>query len=372
MGSVIAHRWGRYRHRLAAGHLALGRREDALGHAAAAVRHLQRSDDSRELVAAYEIVATCHQELGHLEAAATARRNAVSVLERSAPGTTDLVLALVNLGDLLRFQGHFDQAETLLRRALTAAPTDTEGDRGGVRATVLNAVGIVYKDTGRYHAAEAAYTEALGLLTTTGAPDDSATASLWHNLAGLAHARGDAARAATAADRAVTLRERALGPEHHLVAQDLAIHGAALLELGRTTEAEQRFARALTIFRARHPADQYDVAVNLGNFAACRLQRNDPAGAETLFRQGLAIKQAILGDNHPEIARQLNNLAIAVAAQHRHHDANDLHQQALTIARNTLPANHPLTQTCAQQVAGRPTSSPPNRNPATTPSAPTP
>jgi tetratricopeptide (TPR) repeat protein len=351
MHLALARRWGRYRRRLAAGHLALGHREDAIGHGRAAVRHLQRSDDSGELVAAYEILATCQQELGDLEAAAAARRSALTVLEQSAPGTTDLVRALVNLGDLLRFQGRFAEAETHLRRALTAAPTYPEGDRARVRATVLNALGIVYKDTGRYHAAQAAYTEALDLLATTSVSDDSAIASLWHNLAGLAHARGDADRAATAADRAVKLRERAVGPDHQLVAQDLAVHGAALLELGRTTEAEQRFARALTTFRARHPADQYDVAVNLSNLAACRLQRNDPAGAETLFRQGLAIKQAILGQNHPEIARQLNNLAIAVAAQHRHHEANDLHQQALTTARNTLPANHPLTQACAQHAA---------------------
>ena len=41
-----------------------------------------------------------------------------------------------------------------------------DGDGPPVRALVLNALGIVYKDTGRYHAAEVAYTEALELITT--------------------------------------------------------------------------------------------------------------------------------------------------------------------------------------------------------------
>jgi tetratricopeptide (TPR) repeat protein len=351
MHPAMARRWGRYRQRLAAGHAASGRREDALRHATAAVRHLQHGAGlPTELFAACEIIATCQQELGQLEAAVAARQSASDILERTAPGTTASTLALVKLGDLFRFQGRFDQAEEIVTRALAGASTDADGDEPPVRALVLNALGIVYKDTGRYHDAEVAYIEALELITTTCGPDDPAAATLWHNIAGLAHARGQADQAATSAARAVEIRERALGPDHHFVAQDLAVQGAALLEIGRTAEAEELFGRALAIFRARHPADHYDVAVNLSNLAACRLQRNDGVGAEPLFRQGLSIKQAIFGDHHPEIARQLNNLAVAVAAQHRHNEATDLHRQALSIAQNTLPANHPLTHTCLQNV----------------------
>jgi tetratricopeptide (TPR) repeat protein len=352
MHRAIARRLGRYRRRLAAGHAVWGRPDDALRHATAAVRHLQHCTGlSRELVAVYDIVATCQQRLGQLDAAVAARQNASDILERTVPGTTASTLALVKLGDLVRFQGRFDQAEEILTRALTGAPNDTDGDVPPVRAIVLNALGIVYKDTGRYDVAQVAYAQALEVITTTCAPDDPAEAGLWHNIAGLAHARSQFDEAATAAARAVEIRERALGPDHHLVAQDLAVHGAALLELGRTSEAEQLFGRALAIFRARHAADQYDVAVNLSNLAACRLQRNDGVGAETLFRQGLSIKQATFGGQHPEIARQLNNLAVAVAAQHRLDEATDLHRQALAIAQNTLPAHHPLTNTCLRNVA---------------------
>jgi tetratricopeptide (TPR) repeat protein len=267
MHPAIARRWGRYRQRLAAGHAAMGRREDALRHAVAAVRHLRHSTDVRtELVAAYDIVATCQQDLGQLEAAAAARQSAIHVLERTARRTTAWTLALVELGDLVRLQGHFDEAEAILTQALTDAPTDRDVDEPPVRAVVLNVLGIVYKDTGRYHAAQIAYAEAFELVATTCAPDDRAFAPLWHNIAGLAHARGHADQAATAATRAVEIRERALGPHHHLVAQDLAVQGAALLDLGRAAEAEQLFGRALAIFRARHPADQYDVAVNIATW----------------------------------------------------------------------------------------------------------
>jgi tetratricopeptide (TPR) repeat protein len=352
MHPAIARRWGRYRQRLAAGHAALGRPDDALRHATAALRHLQQCNAlPTELVASYDIIATCQQELGQLDAAVAARQNASDILERTAPGTTASTSALVKLGDLVRFGGRFDEAEEVLTRAISRAPTDADDDGPPVRALVLNAFGIVYKDTGRYHGAELAYAEALELIIATCGPDDPAEAGLWHNIAGLAHARGRADQAATAAARAVEIRERALGPDHHLVGQDLAVLGAALLELGRSAEAEQLFGRALAIVRSRHPADQYDVAVNLSNLAACRLQREDGVGAEALFREGLSIKQMIFGGHHPEIARQLNNLAVAVAAQQRLHEATDLHRQALSIAQNTLPAHHPLTNACLQNVA---------------------
>src|SRR5262245_21838450 len=129
MHPFIARRWGRYRRRLAAGHASLGRSEDALRHARAALRHLQRCPDfPTELVAAYDIMATCQQELGQLAAAAVTRHSASEILERIAPGTTASTSALVRLGDLVRFQGHFDQAEEILTRALTDAPTDHNGD----------------------------------------------------------------------------------------------------------------------------------------------------------------------------------------------------------------------------------------------------
>jgi len=361
MHPTIASRWGRYRQRLAAGHAALGRPEDALRHATAAVRHLQHGTDvSTELAASYEIVANCRQELGQLEGAAAARRSAIGHLERAAPDATASTLALVKLGDLVRLQGHFEEAELILTRALRRATNnDADGGQPPLRALTLNALGIVYKDTARYDAADAAYREALELITTTCGPDHAAAAPLWHNIAGLAHVRGQAAQAATAAGRAVRIRKNALGPDHHLVAQDLAVHGAALLEMGDTDEAERLFERALAIFRARHPANQHDVAVNISNLAACRLQRNDAAGAEALFRRGLALKQAIFGCHHPEVARQLNNLAVAVAAQHRINDTNDLHRRALRIVRNALPADHPLTRACLQNLAIADSTSPP-------------
>jgi tetratricopeptide (TPR) repeat protein len=343
--TAIERAWGRYRVRLAVGHAALGHPDDALRHARKAAAHLVRAGNADlDLAAALDTLATCQQELGQLEDAAKARRRSVDILNTEAPGSTEWAAALVKLGDLYRFQGHYDQAQELLSQALDGA-TEDPTDGIPLRATVLNALGILCKDTGRYDEAAGAYAEALELISAVNGPDHPRAAALWLNLAGLAYARGHPDQAEPLAAHAVQIRERQHGRDHHLVAQDLAVLGAALLDQNRVDEAEPLFERALTIFRRRHPADQYEVAVNLGNLAACHIVRGDPATAERLFRQALTIKQAILGPNHPEIARQLNNLAVAVEQQHRPDEATDLHQRALSILELTLPPSHPLIAT---------------------------
>jgi tetratricopeptide (TPR) repeat protein len=225
--------WGRYQHRLAIGHAWLGRPHNALRHAEQATKVLDHvGGESLELCEALDTLASCYQQLGQLDRAAEARRRAVNIVEIVAPQSTEWVAALVKLGDLLRFQGEYEQAERVLCGAVDGA-IRPQHSNGETRARALNALGVVYKDTGRYDAAAAAYGEALDLATPADGSEGSCVAALLHNLAGLAHVQGNPHRAATLATRAVRLHERQFGPDHHLVAQDLAVLGAALLDQGR-------------------------------------------------------------------------------------------------------------------------------------------
>ena len=77
------------------------------------------------------------------------------------------------------------------------------GRRGGfdpaavdVRASaaLLNGLGVLHKYQGRYDEAEPAYRRALAIAEAALGPDHPDVASLYHNLGGLEHARGNAAR----------------------------------------------------------------------------------------------------------------------------------------------------------------------------------
>jgi tetratricopeptide (TPR) repeat protein len=340
-------RWGRYQLRLAVGRASLGRPLAAITWARRAVDSLDRAEGQNvHLACAFGVLATCHRSLGQLQQADVARRRQVKVLGVVAPSSADSVNAVIELGDLCRLRGHHRASEMLLRQALAAAKQPNFARDFELKARALNALGIEYKDTGRYELAARTYGEALDLVTKIAGPDHHSAASLWHNLAGLALAQGHADRAEPAAARALRIRERELGPDHHFVAQDLSVLGAVYLDQNRVAEAERLFQRALSIYHRGRPVDKYEVAVNLSNLGVCRLKRGDNVGAEGLLRQGLDLKKTVLSNHHPEVARQLNNLAVAIDNPQRAAEADDLHHQALTIARSTLGADHPLTRTC--------------------------
>ena len=309
---------GRYQLRLATGRAALQQPEAARRWARRAVRTLTPAGDADpSLATALATVATCSRSLGQLDEAEQAQRQAVARFDAVDPDSAASITARVELADLLRFSGQLDAAAAFLRQTLDSVPSANSNTDCSLKAGVLNALGIVCKDSGRYDEAEELYGHALTLLSSRDGMDHPSAAAVWHNIAGLAHARGHPADAIPAAERAIEIRQHAVGPDHHLVAQDVAVLGAALLDLGRTNDAEQAFTRALAIFRTRHPADQYEVAVNLSNLAICRHKQGDDTGAEALLLEGLTLKQSVLGPTHPELARQLNNLAVVVEQQDR-------------------------------------------------------
>jgi tetratricopeptide (TPR) repeat protein len=341
--------WGRFLVRLAAGHARLGHPVDVRRAATAAIRRLTPLGLSAELGQAHHLAAGACCALGELADATAAQHDAVQVYEALRPHQdVAATLALIVLGDLHRLGGEFDDAEAALGRALDGA-TETPAL---TRAQALNALGIVYKDTARYHDAFATYQQAMAIVVADGAAGDSDMATLWHNLAGLAQARGKATDALVAAHHAVALRTCAHGPDHRLVALDRAVRAAILIDLGRTDEARVDVDHALAVFRRRAPADRYEVAVNLSNLAACHLP-DDPRRAATLHRQALEIKTSILGTEHPEIARQLHNLAHSTRASDDSSLADQLERRAYSIAVRTLPPGHPLIRICDRALGGR-------------------
>ena len=159
---------GRYELRVAVGRAALGKHLTARRWARRAVRRFTRAGADRDLATALVAAAGCSRALGQLDAAAAEQQQALALLEAVAPQSAAWVAALIELADLRRFSGHHDVAEALLRRALDAMPHPSSDAGRSLKAATLNALGIVYKDTGRYDEAEALYSEALHLLPRHG------------------------------------------------------------------------------------------------------------------------------------------------------------------------------------------------------------
>lgn len=228
-------------------------------------------------------------------------RRAVEALASAPAGPGrdgPLADALIRMGDIERRQARYAGAEAHLRRA---GELVNEADHR--RGTALRlALGVLCKELGRHGEAETYYREALALLERR---DDPLTrADVLHNLAGLAHARGDDGPGGERHARAaIEIRRGALGPEHDQVAADLAVLGAVLVKRGELAEARETLQRALDIFRARLGADHYEVAVCQVNLAHLDDLQGLTEEAGRRYRDALRIKRLALGPDHPEVER---------------------------------------------------------------------
>ena len=130
---------------------------------------------------------------------------------------------------------------------------------------------------------------------------------------------------------------------------------AELYRLQRKYEqAEPLYQRALKIREKALGPEHPDVATTLNNLAFLYAFQDSPKAplghkygqAEPLYQRALAIREKSLGPEHPSVASTLFNLAWlygrqAYRTEGKHEQAEPLHQRALTIWEKTLGPEHP-------------------------------
>src|SRR5512144_1244125 len=192
----------RARYRLSEGHA----EEAARLAERALVAMSPRAGSDPRYVQALEVAADALETLGRYREARPLREDVVAALGED-PVPVAVATACLRLGNLLRVLAEYRQAEPMLARAVAAA--NRSGD-DRLQAEACNALGILCKDTGRYEEAERHYRRACTLLEASGS-HAGALASVWHNLAGLAYARGAYAEGERTARVAVEMRESVVG-----------------------------------------------------------------------------------------------------------------------------------------------------------------
>ncbi len=185
--------------------------------------------------------------------------------------------------------------------------------------------------------------EALGPKHPDVVRDLKELAGLYYELAALIHAQGRYAEAEPLHRRALAIKESALlvGPKHPDVATSL--NNLALLyeAQGRYGEAEAFYERALGIWEQALGPEHPKVAGSLNNLADLYRIQGRYAEAEPLHRRALAIKEKVLGPDHPEVAQSLSDLAELYYAQRRYGDAEPLYKRARAIRDKSLGPEHP-------------------------------
>src|ERR1700760_1173202 len=79
--------------------------------------------------------------------------------------------------------------------------------------------------------------------------------------------------------------------------------------MGRDTEAEALYKRALAVMEKAGALDSVDLAPELTHLAAIYERQSRYAEAEPLFKRALALREKARPPGHPDIGQSLNNLA---------------------------------------------------------------
>ena len=94
-------------------------------------------------------------------------------------------------------------------------------------------------------------------------------------------------------ERALRIREKALGPEHRTVARTLTEVAATERLLGRIPDAQRRSERALRIWAAAGSPDAHDYATAVALSAELALLRGDVAAALRESQRAMSIEERV-------------------------------------------------------------------------------
>jgi tetratricopeptide (TPR) repeat protein len=266
---------------------------------------------------------------------------ALSILDRFRDEDVVRPMRTATLGRLgahLARSGDYRRAESLLREALSEVQALAPDDPVA-HGSAWNDLGVCLRFAARFDEAEAAYAEAEACFARAGRP---APATLLHNLAGLACARGEPAVAERWARHAV--EQRRSDGDDFLLGTDLCGLGDALAGLGRPDEAEAAYRDGLARYTASGRADHPEVAWALHGLADALADRKRSDEAEATYRACLELKLRLYGLEHLETAATLSNLATLLAGMGRLAEASELSAQARAVARAVLPTDHPVRQ----------------------------
>jgi tetratricopeptide (TPR) repeat protein len=210
-----------------------------------------------------------------------------------------LAEARFELGDSLRRQARFEEAEPELRAAQDAL-AELPDEHPELAARILDALGYCQLASGDAETASQTLGSALRLRVTKLDPEDAATAETLVNLA-------EAYNRVEQDERALDLLVDAayiygeLGSDYLI--RLATVHdnmGRIYRDLARYQEAEKLTRRAIELAQRVQEQDNPNVAIFQRSLANLYLVSGREAEAETLYRESLATLEKTLGAEHYE------------------------------------------------------------------------
>jgi len=222
-------------------------------------------------------------------------------------------------------------------------------------ARVLNDYGLLRRQEENLPAAHALYREALAALPQSLIGQDTAVSSLageFHNNLGMVYwAQGNLQEALAEHQRAIELRESALGADHWMLAMSLNNAASANRDLGRYDQAKRGHQRALAIQQAALGPQHRAVAATFIDLGYTHMYLGDFDAAKESMTQAEAIFAELDGTQSSAYSRALFAKGLLAKEQKNYQAAEAAFVGVLSIRRALYGNQHPAVGRALFRVA---------------------
>jgi CHAT domain-containing protein/tetratricopeptide (TPR) repeat protein len=372
-----------------------GQRREAMEPGQQALRLAQRmyGKESVEAARIEYFLANNLAHLGAYEQVDSLIAHSVKALENRA--LADSATAQAYLADSLLIQGllknrqrRSTEGAAILRRALTLAEK-YHGNGADATSTVMVGLSAAWRDLGRYEEAEALLQRALKAREAAHGKHSSGVAECLDNLANVCEHQGrlrearayveqslriyekiDPAQAATSLstlgqieenlgnygqarlllDRALSMEQRRLAPDHPDLIEYLEALSYVEQHLALTEQAVAHLTQALNISEGKFGKEHVRTAYVLLSLGACYRKIGQPARAEPLYTRALKIAEESLHDRI-DLFFFLSSTAGYYREQGQYERAAALYHRALKVHEEKLGIEHFNAALCLANLA---------------------
>jgi tetratricopeptide (TPR) repeat protein len=299
------------------------------------VRHgislFTRSDtlESPDGAACLNTLASILEWKGQAKAAQQELEHALSIRQQLFGPTHFLVADSLNRLGMTQFhQGHLQEAAQSHQRAIDILRQQGPSTE---LAAALNNLGNVLRVQNKWKEAEGSINEAVAMSESLLGPNDPAVAAALTNLGLMLESRKRYDEAARILARARAIDEKNLPPNHPRIGIDLNAAGVLATARKNYREAEDLLLKSLAILEKslspEHP-DTGQVQLNLGE--VYRLQKKLDQARES-YKRGLGSVTAAWGPDDARLAQWMDNYAVVLRAQEDYAGAEALEIRATRI-----------------------------------------
>lgn len=281
-------------------------------------------------------------ENGEFDTVESIAKRALHIYQQH-PGHLGEAAACNSLGTLFVYHSKFHEAEMFLQRAIELY----EQKRYSGIWKPLSNLAVAYQYQEKYEQAELFYERALKVMETQELKDPR-RAYILNNLGTLYKERGRYDRAEPLLQQSREIGEQRFGPDHHGVAYTLTALGDLYRLQKKYPEAEELLLRALDICEHVPPEQQHpDVARPLNHLAMLHRDQGNYAKAALLFQRALTI----MGLEHVIALEILQEFARSQELWGKYEEAYALYTRAYAACQKAFGEEAPKTAETRARLA---------------------